>query len=937
MDTKLREGETLVDDGSAKKKSKFKSFKKFFGKKKRKETVSSIGKSGLKQSQSASDVTVPDSMRVDYDSEDEVGSTASVLGSRAVSHDSIFIPDIVQETARPVRVFSQENVSDRIKALQLKIQSSIRPGFSPFGILTKRTEDTGTSSEDDGLPRSPPEMSLIHEALKSKFSDRHHSSLSLGGTGSEEDEQISSGHSSRPLSPEQKQLKNTRRESPQRPDSSNISPSADFDTPAQFSTFLDNSAAKHRLSIKPRNQRSCKNRRPSAALQEESSVDLTCTEEEDEGDMKDTVTTSTSDHWDQKVTEVMTAGISATHNTWEPDLSNVVPQSQEEQENDMSSTIIMGGESQCIGEVVQIQSSEKEPLSALTSPPEEKMTAPDTKLEERANLQNELVENSRGDINESGDSNLRIIERDLFDLVLGNSISSKKDESSVSLLSSPEKSIHKDNRMPVEPRQSMVSDKPYVANDLVPATNSAHVGHSPKSSSQQPSSVELLLARSNKSRCSPEQPLSDKENNKQVGNADKKGEKPAGETGAQRKFSVSSAWERPRTGSFTLKANSDVETLKPKKLSLPKPGTSVCERVKDEPRPAATHTENKAGGRKKETLADSEFTSSDKAAIGHITIPQGSVPAARDLPAVIDIQTDPEDKNPFFVKLRSTSLSLRYRDGINPEASRLKRHSAEFKQERAGCLPFSKEELIEIKNTEINALSKKTEKLKSKTNPTEPTPLKPPLPKKPVLQNITVADNNTNKESATCVSNQEKAQTPECRSEHKSSERRQSFHKTSEKGNASPVTAAEPVKGTESRSQPTWISMARQRHRGLKDEQLPPEDKPVSQEAEKQSKEKERGEVVLKQNVDLVQSKTTNVASQSESLGQDNNAVVKEPRQRANTLSLPIHAPQSSTLVEKEEKTTLRRATQSISEQPSWMELAKKKSQAWSDMPQIIK
>ncbi|CAI9565746.1 unnamed protein product, partial [Staurois parvus] len=149
------------------------------------------------------DVTVPESGNTDYDSEDDLETAAGVLGSRAVSHDSIFIPEIVQETTRPVRVFSQENVSDHIKALQLKLQSNIKIGPPPFGFLSKRTEDPGTSSEDDGLPRSPPEMSLVHESIKTRFSDihRHHSSLSLGGTGSEEDEQISSETSSRPLSP----------------------------------------------------------------------------------------------------------------------------------------------------------------------------------------------------------------------------------------------------------------------------------------------------------------------------------------------------------------------------------------------------------------------------------------------------------------------------------------------------------------------------------------------------------------------------------------------------------------------------------------------------------------------------------------------------------------------------------------------------------------
>lgn len=54
-----------------KKKSKFKSFKKFFGKKKRKE-ASSSGSSSLKLFQSTSDVVDSHNMHINYDSEDEL-------------------------------------------------------------------------------------------------------------------------------------------------------------------------------------------------------------------------------------------------------------------------------------------------------------------------------------------------------------------------------------------------------------------------------------------------------------------------------------------------------------------------------------------------------------------------------------------------------------------------------------------------------------------------------------------------------------------------------------------------------------------------------------------------------------------------------------------------------------------------------------------------
>lgn len=52
--------------------------------------------------------------------------------------------------------------------LKLKLQPTMKLGPPPpFGLHAKRSEDAGTSSEDDGLPRSPPEMSLLRENLNS--------------------------------------------------------------------------------------------------------------------------------------------------------------------------------------------------------------------------------------------------------------------------------------------------------------------------------------------------------------------------------------------------------------------------------------------------------------------------------------------------------------------------------------------------------------------------------------------------------------------------------------------------------------------------------------------------------------------------------------------------------------------------------------------------
>ncbi|KFO92193.1 Uncharacterized protein KIAA1211-like, partial [Buceros rhinoceros silvestris] len=243
-----------------KKKSKFKSFKKFFGKKKRKETSAS-GSSSLKLFQSTSDVVASHNMHINYDSEDELETHKGIMGSRALSHDSIFIPETGQEPARPVRVFSQENISDRIRALQLKLQPTMKLGPPPpFGLHAKRTEDAGTSSEDDGLPRSPPEMSLLHGNLNSGTTTRVSSS-----------------------NVDKNQHGNTKTEAPQISDST-TSPVADFDTPPELSSCLDSSAAKHKLLIKPRNQRSSKMRRFSQRTRSESLTDLSCTPEEEEDD-----------------------------------------------------------------------------------------------------------------------------------------------------------------------------------------------------------------------------------------------------------------------------------------------------------------------------------------------------------------------------------------------------------------------------------------------------------------------------------------------------------------------------------------------------------------------------------------------------------------------------------------------------------------------------
>ncbi|XP_029612752.1 uncharacterized protein KIAA1211-like isoform X2 [Salmo trutta] len=246
MDTNAGEVEDSGEELTGRKKSRFKMLKsRLLSRLKRKENERL-----MKQSQSASDVTADAVAPRENDSEDDCLGGQNTLGSRALSHDSIFLADQSQSSSEPTRVLSQENVHGRIRELQLKLQQqNMCLGPPPLLIPGKRMEDSGATSEDDGLPQSPPEI-LFHDRTTQgpsyKFPDthRHHSSLSLAGTGSEEEEQCLSQPSSRPLSP-----------NPASPCDLEPSPAVDFTSPAQYTPSLDSSAARHRMSVKPRNQR----------------------------------------------------------------------------------------------------------------------------------------------------------------------------------------------------------------------------------------------------------------------------------------------------------------------------------------------------------------------------------------------------------------------------------------------------------------------------------------------------------------------------------------------------------------------------------------------------------------------------------------------------------------------------------------------------------
>ncbi|XP_064358366.1 CRACD-like protein isoform X2 [Dromaius novaehollandiae] len=977
MDPKVRESEGFGEDYSGKKKSKFKSFKKLFGKKKRKETLSSSGSSSLKLFQSTSDVTASQGTRVGYDSEDELDllyysrTHKGIMGSRALSHDSIFIPETGQEPARPVRVFSQENISDRIRALQLKLQHNMKLGPPPpFGLHAKRSEDAGTSSEDDGLPRSPPETSLLQETLNSgmtRFSDshKHLSSLSLAGTGSEEEEQVTLGPSSRPHSTASQLFPrhaSAKTGGPRISDSS-ISPAANFDTPPELSSCLDNSAARHKLLIKPRNQRSSKMRRFSQRTQSESLTDLSCTPEEEEDDDKE-MQTDLPDALLKTSEQELPCSTAAAQDvaSWQkprmpedlpPVLRPAMTQSASESAAAQEALLPENKPEGC--QPTQETVCTK-PESSLLLEGEDYATSPYSSLDREIQKQKDSSETLALLSGDECDASVNTLNQEHKELPSVSSVCNIPFEEDISLnkhslvcLDGSEENIQ-DHQILVEMscnkeakkevavlsesvQQFPIGSFQHVDSFVVPS----HIPH--PTSTQMGSSTSRALG---KTKTTEEAAPSDKENCQLLAHKQailgKKAEKAASELNALRKFSVSSARERPRTRSLHFPESSECESPLNTRFFLSKVKVSLRnERWKDL-QAGSDLEDGKSYNRKQTLLPESSceiIGQSMEMLPGCVsqTVDAGPVPS--DSSVVSQSQPSCEDKNPFQVKLRSTSLSLKYGDNSSQESKEIKRYSAEFNLEGEGLTSFLKGEKAQIKKTDdTNIGGSLNRNIKSKAKSFEQLSGKPPLPKKPVLQNLTLLNTNANREKQDKV-----IQSSESRNEDRDLEKKSSPCKVPERSVPSPVITGDSGREPDSPAEPAWITIARQKQRGTQQEQELNREKlvtpDVKSDTEKHSKEKERTEGSVKQHWN----KPSHVApkSSSEEQRKETKSEMKELLPRTNSLSHFVPVAQSPALVDKEGISYFKKASNAAADQPSWMELAKKKSQAWSDMPQIIK
>ncbi|XP_067889434.1 CRACD-like protein isoform X3 [Heterodontus francisci] len=1003
-DSKMHEAEGPSEDGSGKKKSKFKSFKKLFVKKKKKEFIINTTKSSLKQSQSTSDVTSPESCTPDLDWEDEQGAYRSILGTRALSHDSIFIPDTsVQQPVKPVRVFSQESVSGPIRALQLKVQQNIKLGPPPLSIPAKRMEDTGASSEDDGLPRSPPESSPLHEVLArsylAKYSDpyKNHSSLTLGGTGSEEEEQISPGSSSRPSSPLSAiiPIRSTSRSwSPTSPlvqissSDSFVSPTIDFNSPPNFSICLDNSAAKHKLSVKPRNQRSSsKQRRPSSRLLSEGPSELIYDVPELREENEQEISNYNAENANSKISLKQRMESPSTILTQGQSLTLTEPTIVLQSRTDMVDNSKQGSET---GEDVNLMGFEILEVTAAQIPilPSTETTGSTIilsegstpldfidplKQKEEINLMEAEVKSTACDTHavsvntsfakETVYQKSTVIQTDKL------SLDSEKPSSSApvgteiiegELMQETPDTYCKQTQIAATSKESFVFEACSIKQatrelsnhedrfDKVPeefssiALTHTEVYSQPaetsKTSKDLPpseavsSSLEITVFREANIKISEDKTISQQSSFKKNGQG-------------SFKFSISSAWNRSKRGSSKwnegdLTADPDISNKRIPQKASPLPGKEKKE--KDEETSLSKPSVTKIDAHKQEKTEEAQDKGED----------------GRGL---------------FGVKLRSTSHCFKYKESSHSEYKEsVKRHSAEATLDSGSSALQPKAEKTEVKMPPEVSLSntlKDDGKLKAKSS--ESLAVKPPLPKKPVLQNVNTATTATEKPNKPDKPTQERLKDTEKKSSaSKSSEPvgREADEQTvgleesskikeksveilqdddceeAEKGQPFAGNTQDSGSSIEDSSVPAWVTMARQKQKGYHVQHVGKEDKMPAQEIKTIADRKGMDKETIKPPTEF---KSSQHKSPSSCKAQDCKLELKssmaEPQQKVSPIPSPVtvNKPLSATSQNTNDKDGREQhskdKTSPSSSQPSWMELAKKKAKAWSDMPQIIK
>ncbi|GAB1284895.1 Capping protein-inhibiting regulator of actin-like [Apodemus speciosus] len=1080
MDIKLRESaEGLGEENTGKKKSKFKTFKKLFGKKKRKESPSPTGNSVWKQNPAKSEVIAIEESGPVYDSEDELEESRGTMGSRALSHDSIFFPESGQDPARPVRVFSQENVCDRIKALQILVSPSRpqSPDHMSNTSVPSRTLDGSLAPVVDFS--HPPEFSscLDNSAAKHKLlvkprnqrssklrrlSSRAQSEClsDLSWTLEEEDyDEKPLLHVSMEEDPDARRRDLVPGRRPEFGGPANLlSPGGACARRARLQHSMAVSASMEEGGS-PRDEPSSLPAMPEVAepmaisapsleapslpesspnhiphgeiqkaemstgglcpLVESTSEEAPCgsadaetplstdVPERDVVPSKEGSTLSEGDPAFPKGDITLPGGstIPPEGNTTPPKRIMAPP------EKDISPS---EGDVAPPKRIMAPPEKDISPSEGDVAPPKRIMTPPERKQEDHGTPR-EKVSLSEGDVAPPK----RIMappEKDISPSE-GDVAPPKR------IMTPPERKISPSEGDVAPPKRIMVPPERDVSpsdGDVAPPKRIM----APPERDMSPSKGDMsppkgIMESPNRNTLLP------------------KGDTPLPETITDTNLEIPSDTERqdqsvqkeeeltlvvPRpegagTESSTapapsppvpkscLKHKALVQSGPPTESPLKEPSPAVQDKAVVPPaRPRPTQAvasggpERAAPGRKSERAAEpqrsvkrfSVTSSRARARANSSRLPEYSahVPAGGRAPllrsglawkseaALDDLQVLPkpqdrkttggdpqnsgdvgagqagpgkspqdvepcassvqepahgEDQIPFPVKLRSTSLSLKYRDSAAQEAKAIKRYSAEVRLEKGGLALLPKDEQSHVGTVPALRGSRSPNgQGKGKTRSPEQQATKPPLPRKPLLQSLTLPYPPAGLDASPGESERliPVILPPEPRKEKSP---HQGAASVTEKGQ--PPAATGP--GADGQPTPPWITMARQKRRGAPDLPVNQEEKPGSRppktETAKQAKESmKQGDFVRSKSFLMTPAKPAVTQRQGSKLN------LKEGLQRGISLSHQNLAAQAAATTEKELH-QLKRASYASSDQPSWMELARKKSQAWSDMPQIIK
>ncbi|XP_075052103.1 capping protein-inhibiting regulator of actin dynamics [Mixophyes fleayi] len=240
---------------------KFQPLRKFFGKKKKKSSSLGFQEGKLKPSGSIGSVCSNPASALSSDEEacDDLRFLTNSMGTRAFSHDSIFIPDGQAEDEQGIQTISQEYIVGKVKSLQQQLGKNIRFGQPPpANVPVKRVQDMDVSTEEMERTHNSPmeilgELDMGSDGNRNTGSPSSHRPLNVSGPEHKADEKVSPVKSSRPKRP------------------SGTIDSINLDAVPRSIARLDNSAAKYKLSVKPKNQRVSKKHR--ALSQEYSSVE----------------------------------------------------------------------------------------------------------------------------------------------------------------------------------------------------------------------------------------------------------------------------------------------------------------------------------------------------------------------------------------------------------------------------------------------------------------------------------------------------------------------------------------------------------------------------------------------------------------------------------------------------------------------------------------